>query len=144
MNRRRWQTIIKDTFMQKFLTLSAIVLIGSIVGCDDHPARVRLIHYHTARGEVAEVKKLIASDRNLVNAIDSEANAFTPLHTAAETGQAAVAELLLANGACADAKDSYKYTPAHTAAKFGHKNILEVLFKYKTNIHTIGTIFNIT
>jgi ankyrin repeat protein len=62
---------------------------------------------------VAEVAKLLAADRTLVNAKDS--NGSTPLHHAAGFASLATVKLLLDNGADVNAKNRRASTPLHWA-----------------------------
>ncbi|KAJ3106359.1 hypothetical protein HDU96_008238 [Phlyctochytrium bullatum] len=52
---------------------------------------------------------------------------WTPLHMAAEVGNAAVAELLLTKGATVNAVGGNRWTPLHVAAYNGHRQVVELL-----------------
>jgi ankyrin repeat protein len=64
-------------------------------------------------GSAADVAKLIAADRELVNAKDN--NGSTPLHHAVGFGSLATVKLLLDNGADVNAKNRRASTPLHWA-----------------------------
>ncbi len=55
---------------------------------------------------------------------------MTPLHLAAQQGSKEVVELLLANQADVNAKDSGGYTPLQWAIKRGHPDVAESLRKH--------------
>jgi ankyrin repeat protein len=59
----------------------------------------------------------------------------TPLHLAAQMGQKDIAQLLLANKADVNAKDSTHSTPLHEAAKSGVKELVELLLANKADIN---------
>uniref|UniRef100_A0A7S0ZBF5 Non-specific serine/threonine protein kinase n=1 Tax=Timspurckia oligopyrenoides TaxID=708627 RepID=A0A7S0ZBF5_9RHOD len=58
----------------------------------------------------------------------------TALHLAASEGHAAVAELLLLNGAKLDACDRYHRTPIDDATNNGHRNVLQVFREFGAEI----------
>ena len=60
---------------------------------------------------------------------------MTPLHAAAYNGYKDVAELLLANKADVNAKDSDGMTPLHMAASNGHKDVAELLLANKAEVN---------
>jgi len=80
------------------------------------------------RGDVAALRQLIAADRALVAARDSDGN--TPLHCAAWKGHVDAVRVLLDAGAHVHAKstnDHYGDTPLHAAAHGNHKEVVALL-----------------
>ena len=57
----------------------------------------------------------------------------TPLHKAAQSGNAEVAELLLKHGAAVEARDKNGFTPLHTAASFNQTKVVDVLLRSGAN-----------
>ena len=66
-------------------------------------------------GDLGKVQALLKVDPHLVFSKDNHDK--TPLHFAADGGHKDVAQLLLANGADANAKDKNGWTPLHWAAR---------------------------
>ena len=88
------------------------------------------LHEAAKRGDVAEVKRLIAAGASVdaLGSSDQKDVVATPLHFAALMGRNAVVELLLASGAVIDAVDrDYGIAPLHLAAMNGHDETLELL-----------------
>ncbi len=77
-------------------------------------------------GDFANVRQLLTEDPTLVSARD-EAFGATALHWAALRGHAAVAALLVAEGADPAAKNSAGETPRDVAARAGRKDIVAIL-----------------
>lgn len=74
------------------------------------------IHDAVAAGDLDQVRALLEDDTTL---IESKGNTgFTPLHTACFTGQVAIANYLLDNGADIEAHDIFEYTPLHRACYY--------------------------
>jgi ankyrin repeat protein len=70
------------------------------------------------------VRKLLASDPSLANAVDTHTS---PLHEAARCGHAHVVQLLLAQKADASFRNDQGKTPGEVAAESGHSAIAEML-----------------
>ena len=90
------------------------------------------IHRAARYGNLERVKTLLKDHPELTVSIDEYGE--TPLHWAARNGHKDVVEVLLANGAGVNAKDSSGFTPLHMAASTrwvgavqGHKDVVEVL-----------------
>ena len=76
------------------------------------------------RGDVAEVKRLLASGAN-VNAKNNDGE--TPLHWASGEGHAGMVKRLLASGANVNAKNKYGQTPLHVASYNGQAEVVKIL-----------------
>jgi Ankyrin repeats (3 copies)/Ankyrin repeats (many copies) len=91
------------------------------------------IHYAARDGDFAKVKALVQDYPDLV--FTKSENGQTPLHFAAENGHRDVAELLLANKAEVNARDTFRKTPLHYAAENGHKDVAELLLANKADVN---------
>ncbi len=80
--------------------------------------------FETARdGTPQEVEKMLAADKNLINARTELGS--TPLHIAASSSNPEIAKLLVARGANVNARDNNDTTPLHIAAYTGRKERVE-------------------
>ena len=77
-------------------------------------------------GNYTEFAEFLLTRGADADAVESEAGR-TLLHFAALRGDAALAELLLANGASVDPIDDFSMTPVRYAAKYGHREVAELL-----------------
>jgi ankyrin repeat protein len=84
------------------------------------------IHDAARKGNFEKVAALLKDKPDLVFSKDEFQN-YTPLHWAASQGHKNIVELLLANKAEVNAKDSAQWTPLHKAASHGHKDVVELL-----------------
>ena len=87
-------------------------------------------------GDVGVLRQLIASDRALLAARDSDGG--TPLHCAAWKGHVEAVRLLLDAGADVHAKstnDHYGDTPLHAAAHGNHKDVVALLIARGANVN---------
>lgn len=113
-------------------------LVASFVGAIALVASLSVfaaaIHKVVREGDVREVSKLIAADRNMVNARNELGS--TPLHIAAGNPTPDIARLLLAQGADLAARDNNGATPLHIAAFSGHKANVELLLAKGADVHT--------
>ncbi len=75
--------------------------------------------------ELAKTKAQIKANPDYVTS--SNISGETPLHFAAMTGNALVADFLLANGADVNAKDNFGWTPLLEAANQGQKDMVLLL-----------------
>lgn len=75
-------------------------------------------------GAPQEVEKMLAADKNLINARTELGS--TPLHIAATRSNPEIAKLLLAKGADVNAKDNNGTSPLHIAAYTGKKELVEI------------------
>ena len=97
------------------------------------------IHDAARRGDLERVKTLLKDHPELTFSIDEYGE--TPLHLAASTrwvgavqGHKDVVEVLLANGADVNAKDSGGFTPLYMAARFGRTDLVELLLGRNANV----------
>ncbi|BAN35387.1 ankyrin [Sulfuricella denitrificans skB26] len=74
-------------------------------------------------GTPQEVEKILASNKNLINAHTELGS--TPLHIAASNSNPGIAKLLVAKGANINARDNNGLTPLHIAAFTGKKELVE-------------------
>ncbi|MDP2878429.1 MAG: ankyrin repeat domain-containing protein [Sulfuricella sp.] len=74
-------------------------------------------------GAPKEVEKMLAADKNLINARTELGS--TPLHIAATSSNPEIAKLLVARGANVNARDNNDTTPLHIAAYTGRKERVE-------------------
>ncbi|MEP6960555.1 MAG: ankyrin repeat domain-containing protein, partial [Acidobacteriota bacterium] len=84
------------------------------------------------KSDAAAVKTLLVQKAD-VRAV--EADGATPLHWAAETGNAEIAGLLLAAGADAKAANRYSITPMALAAEGGHAAVIDQLIKAGVDVN---------
>lgn len=80
-----------------------------------------------------EVVQLLLSKGADVNTKD--VNGKTPLHYAAEHGNARFARLLIANGAEVNARNHYSETPLCTAVIWGYKDMVELLIASDADVN---------
>ena len=103
---------------------------GAAVRLDGDPAELTALHWAAASGNVEAVSFLLgppvgADPRAARN------NNFTPLHSAAMQGHAAVCEVLLAAGAGVNVQTHPQgYAPLHSAAFAGHVEAIRVLLAH--------------
>jgi TPR repeat protein len=76
-------------------------------------------------GDAEKIKTLLQADPKLAEVRTEDGS--TALHLAALEGQAAVARLLLTNGAQVNARGLREETPLHMAMYDGHREVVEVL-----------------
>lgn len=108
-----------DIFRHRWLRLSALLILSSMAS-----AGIAGDIFQAARsGTVQEAGKLLAADKNLVNALTEIGS--TPLHLAATRSNPEMAKLLVAKGANINAKDNNGETPLHLAAYTGKKELVE-------------------
>ncbi len=102
----------------------------AIVCLDADPMELTSLHLAAASGNVEAVQFLLSPSV----AADPRAarnNNFTPLHSAAMQGHAAVCEVLIAAGADVNAQTNpQQYAPLHSAAFAGHINAINVLLSH--------------
>jgi len=112
------------------LTKLVIAHGGPAVRLDANPGELTALHWAAASGSVETVNLLLAPP---VNADPRAArnNNFTPLHSAAMQGHAAVCEVLLKAGAEVNVQTKPQgYAPLHSAAFAGHIEAIQVLLAH--------------
>lgn len=82
------------------------------------------VHDMTALRQTLEDEPLVS---NVPQIVGSSTNGLTPLHLAAESGDAAAAALLIMFGARVNAADRRGRTPLHLAAEKGHFEVARLL-----------------
>lgn len=92
-------------------------------------SKITALHDAVKRGDLAEIKTLLETDRSLASArSETDARGIYPLHVAAEFGQARAALMLLDHGANVTLLDSENdATPLGWAAFFGRPEVVAVL-----------------
>lgn len=106
--------------------LLVLVLLFSVVWLwAGSGSEAKGIHAAALKGDLVKVKAFLKKDASL---LDSDGwHGKKPLHWAAQGGQKAVAEFLIAQGAAVDGKNEVDETPLHYAAAYGSKDVAEVL-----------------
>jgi cytohesin len=100
---------------------------------DDDPEELTALHWAAASGVVGAVNYLLAAPV-LADPRAARNNHFTPLHSAAMFGHAAVCESLLNAGADVNAQTRPQgYAPLHSAAFAGHVEAIRVLLAHGAN-----------
>lgn len=103
---------------------------GAAIRLDGDPMELTALHWAAAGGSTEAVRFLLAEP---VNADPRAArnNNFTPLHSAAMHGHAAVCEILLGAGADVNVQTNPQgYAPLHSAAFAGHIAAIRVLLAH--------------
>ncbi|KAJ3028519.1 UNVERIFIED_CONTAM: hypothetical protein HDU68_001515 [Siphonaria sp. JEL0065] len=92
----------------------------------------RPIHWACESGNAEAVRQLLRAGVS----VEIKTTSFkeTCLHLAADMGRVEVIELLLENGANADAKDSISMTPLHLAAQHGYLEIVRALVDHGAKV----------
>ncbi|MCI0463110.1 MAG: ankyrin repeat domain-containing protein [Gemmataceae bacterium] len=103
---------------------------GRAVRLDGDPGELTALHWAAASGSVEAVRFLLAPPVG-ADARAARNNNFTPLHSAAMQGHAAVCEVLLGAGAGVNVQtDPQGYAPLHSAAFAGHIEAIRVLLAH--------------
>lgn len=94
-------------------------------------SRVTTLHDAVRRGDLAALKGLLEENRDLANSrSETDARGTTPLHVAAQFGQAGAARMLLDYGADVSLPDSENDSTALCwAAFFGRPEVVAVLLE---------------
>jgi ankyrin repeat protein len=110
------------------ITIAAVVLVG----CG--PSKAELTLFESVKlGDIEAITQHLADGVD-INAKDDWGQ-FTPLHYA-ETKN--IAELLITNGAQANATARHGSTPLASAVKRGHKEVVELLIAVGADLNTIN------
>jgi len=92
------------------------------------------IYDAAANGDLKKVQALLKAHPEMISSKDTESG-YTPLHAAAEHGQKDAAELLIANKAEVNARDSNGRTPFEYAAVQRRNDVAELLLAHKADIN---------
>ena len=119
------------------ITIAAVLLVGCGESQQSAPLAEAKPEPPTAKApdisihKAAQVGNIEAVKQHLDAGAEVDAkeiDGLTPLHVAAGSGQKEIAELLIAEGADVNAKDTkFGGTPLYFAANGGHKEIAELL-----------------
>lgn len=88
------------------------------------------------KGKVGDVRVQLESQPDLLNAKDFLG--LSPLHRAAQAGQDAIVELLVAKGADTGSTDQNGNTPLHWAVFTGQSNVVQTLIDHKAGLNING------
>jgi len=124
-----FEAVEKDDIEQLKLLISKVADVNSV----KDPNGMTLLHQAVRYGHMDIVKFLMNKGAD-VNVMDEHTYTKTPLGWAAVRGRAAVAELLIANGADVNVRGNYGHTPLWLAAAYGHPDVVELLFSKGANI----------
>jgi len=124
------------------LMLMTALLCGSFIG--ERPAlgsggqEPRSIHEAAAGGDLAAVRRFLASDPALLGALDERS--CTPLHRAAGQGRLEVVEDLAARGADVEAANFGGDRPLHSAAGCGSVDVVQFLIKNRADVRAKNNV----
>ncbi|MBA4191107.1 MAG: hypothetical protein C0467_24240 [Planctomycetaceae bacterium] len=100
------------------------------VRMDGNPNELTALHW-AAASSVLEAVHYLLSPAVQADARAARLNNFTPLHSAAMKGHAAICEVLLNAGAGVNVQtDPQRYAPLHSAAFAGHVEAIRVLLEH--------------
>jgi len=106
------------------------------------------IHYAVHSGSAAKVKALLESERNHADVdLQTQDAAQSPLHLAAEAGQADLLEVLLdipSPPPNVHARDAFGVTPLFVAAREGHEDCVRVLLSHGSDLQFRGGTENLS
>lgn len=110
------------------------------------PHRDSTLHVASSLGLTAWIRKLIAQKRwdfLKIRYLNKKIwNGRTPLHESAAGGHEAATQVLLENGADANAKSNNGDTPLSAAASGGHDSVMRLLLRHGAEIDTPDSIGN--
>jgi uncharacterized protein len=103
---------------------------SAAVRLDDNPEELTALHLAAAAGRL-EVVNYLLSPAVGADPRAARINNFTPLHSAAMKGHAAICDVLLRAGAGVNVQtDPQRYAPLHSAAFAGHLEAIRVLLAH--------------
>jgi cytohesin len=103
---------------------------GAAIRQDGDLAELTALHWAAGSGSAEAVRFLLASPVE-ADPRAARINNFTPLHSAAMQGHAAVCELLIGAGAEVNVQtDPQGYAPLHSAAFAGHVDAIRILLTH--------------
>jgi uncharacterized protein len=103
---------------------------GQAVRADEDPDELTALHWAAASGSVEAVRFLLGPPVG-ADPKATRVNNFTPLHSAAMQGHAAVCEVLIGAGADVNVQTKPQgYAPLHSAAFAGHIEAIRVLLAH--------------
>ncbi len=117
------QGVIKMSYRFSSLLIVVVLLFSAL------PVSAGEIHEAVTAGDADLVKQLLRSNPALINERDTNRMQDFPLHTAAMTGQAEIAEILLDAGAEIDCGDVDLSTPLHDACIMRHLEVVNLLIE---------------
>jgi ankyrin repeat protein/L-ascorbate metabolism protein UlaG (beta-lactamase superfamily) len=128
--------MVMKSWRSGLIMLMAALLCGSIIveglALGSSGQEPRSIHEAAARGDLAAVRRFLASDPALLGALDKRK--CTPLHRAAGQGRLEVVEDLLARGADVEAANLEGDRPLHSAAAGGSVDVVRLLIKNRADV----------
>lgn len=119
------------------VTLIAALVIECLQGCSSTGSSRAQIIDAVNRGNLSQVRTLVARDPSLVNTlIEGDAILRQPiLSRAIELENGAMAAYLVSNGADVNAPDKQGWVPLHYAAKWGDVSIIKLLLSKGANLN---------
>ncbi len=117
--------------------LSALVAAAALLA-GGLPALAGPLHEAVETGDIDQVKQAIAEGAD----VNQEDSAFgTPLFLAASRGHAAIAVLLIENGADVSMEDLLLgWRPLHGAASAGHLDVVEILIEHGADVNAANRL----
>ena len=115
-------------------TIAAVVLVGCATTKQPEPPTVKApdisIHDAVDSGNIKVVKQHLAAGTDVNAKLAHGQGGITPLHAAAVGGRKEIAELLIAEGADANAKGADGWTPLDWAEETNNKETADLLRKH--------------
>jgi ankyrin repeat protein len=113
--------------------ISLLAIVTLIALACSTPAFCGEIHVAVTDGDLQKVKALLKDNPKL--ALSWDYSGISPLHLAARWGHPDIAELLLAYGGKANARDENSMTPLHWAARYSSKEVVALLLANKAEVN---------